>query len=262
MNLNESEGSVRESIMDYLSDKKPQTPGMYLSKSLIVCQLHESERLLDGKDVAVVGNSGKLLDGNYGDIIDSHDVVIRFNWAPSEGYEKYVGSKTTIRLSNTHFLKAVVDEDFDDVMKNNYSEWNKDFYFTRKNETIVLKRMSPFVNSVETDAKIMKAVEEQGDNTVDVFDNRFMMYCGAVLPMSASMGFLGVAMCLANRGDGRGAKSVNCFGFNFYEEEEKDRHYYGTMTQSKAAQSASHDFAYEKIVFDTLRQEGLIRIYD
>ena len=40
---------------------------------------------------AVVGNSPIILEKEFGNDIDSHDVVIRFNIAETEGYEKHVG---------------------------------------------------------------------------------------------------------------------------------------------------------------------------
>ena len=56
---------------------------------------------LSGK-VAVVASSAKLKEWNCGGEIDSYEEVIRFNRAPLEGYEKWVGSKTTLRVVNNH----------------------------------------------------------------------------------------------------------------------------------------------------------------
>ncbi|XP_041707349.1 CMP-N-acetylneuraminate-beta-galactosamide-alpha-2,3-sialyltransferase 1 [Coregonus clupeaformis] len=44
---------------------------------------------------AVVGNSGNLKGSHYGALIDSSDVIIRMNKAPTSGYEQDVGSRTT-----------------------------------------------------------------------------------------------------------------------------------------------------------------------
>lgn len=57
--------------------------------------------------VAIVGSSGSLKGKELGEEIDDHDVVVRFNRAPTEGYEKDVGSKTTLRVANNHVFLGV-----------------------------------------------------------------------------------------------------------------------------------------------------------
>ena len=49
---------------------------------------------------AVVGNSGSLLESQHGAAIDENDVVFRFNAGITDGYEQFVGTKTTFRLLN------------------------------------------------------------------------------------------------------------------------------------------------------------------
>lgn len=51
-----------------------------------------------GGTCAVMFSSYILLEQEYGEFIDSHDYVLRFNFAPTKNYEKHVGSKTTHRL--------------------------------------------------------------------------------------------------------------------------------------------------------------------
>lgn len=51
---------------------------------------------------AVVGNGGLLLMYEHGDLIDSHEAVIRFNdGTTAQPFTKHAGSKTTIRLVNS-----------------------------------------------------------------------------------------------------------------------------------------------------------------
>ena len=51
-----------------------------------------------GKSVAIVGNSPRLLESDHGPLIDSHDVVIRFNDADITGLGVHTGCKTSFRL--------------------------------------------------------------------------------------------------------------------------------------------------------------------
>ncbi|XP_060173657.1 beta-1,6-galactosyltransferase GALT29A isoform X1 [Lycium barbarum] len=56
------------------------------------------------KSCAVVGNSGILLKSVYGELIDTHEAVIRLNNARTAGFEHRVGSKTTLSFVNSNIL--------------------------------------------------------------------------------------------------------------------------------------------------------------
>lgn len=53
-----------------------------------------------GDTVAVVGNSGHLNGAGHGPEIDACDHVVRFNAAPTDGYEADVGRRTSLRVIN------------------------------------------------------------------------------------------------------------------------------------------------------------------
>ncbi|KAM4693582.1 beta-galactoside alpha-2,6-sialyltransferase 1-like isoform 2-T2 [Discoglossus pictus] len=53
---------------------------------------------------AVVSSAGSIKSSSLGSEIDSHDAVIRFNAAPTAGFETDVGSKVTFRLVNSQVV--------------------------------------------------------------------------------------------------------------------------------------------------------------
>ena len=55
---------------------------------------------------AVIGNGGVLVHNEYGEAIDKHDAVFRFNDGPTQTFEKLVGSKTTFRIINNNWSRS------------------------------------------------------------------------------------------------------------------------------------------------------------
>ena len=53
-------------------------------------------------------SSGALLSVKAGAVIDAHDLVLRYNDAPTKGYEESVGRKTTWRLLNRKHVDSLV----------------------------------------------------------------------------------------------------------------------------------------------------------
>lgn len=65
---------------------------------------------------AIVGSSSNLTGSNYGALIDSHAAVMRFNNAPTEGYEEDVGHKTTHRTFFEGAVRRILPKAGDSIL--------------------------------------------------------------------------------------------------------------------------------------------------
>ena len=52
------------------------------------------------KKISVIGNAHNAIESKIGKIIDSSDIVCRFNGFNTDGFEEYIGSKTDLYVTN------------------------------------------------------------------------------------------------------------------------------------------------------------------
>jgi len=81
--------------------------------------------------VAIVGSSSKIMSLNKGELIDTYEHVIRFNRSTTKDFEKFVGSKTTIRAVNNHVF------DNKDISNQGYTNSPSNFVKKLRKENIL-----------------------------------------------------------------------------------------------------------------------------
>jgi hypothetical protein len=202
---------------------------------------------------AVVGSAGKLLNQRYGELIDSHDIIIRSNQAPSIGYESHVGSRTDIRILNCHnFSPHFLDSSKNLTTPLELLSFDNDFVLKLKNEHIVVKN-----NFSVSDGGVKSVFEIMQNNNckVHLFDdfiniNKIENLLDIV---DSSCGFLGILLAK------KLFSSVSCFGFTFHQEEDlSSRHYFEEIKQPNPS---SHTFLKEKAIVEFLDLCGFIEFY-
>ena len=202
-----------------------------------------SPNLFIETNVAIVGSSSSLKDEESGECIDSFDEVIRFNRSPTEGWEKYVGSKTTIRAANNHVFANVKHNVGGDE---NCEEWKPEgqptnFIKNLKNQKILL---------LNKDSSAWGKKQEHIDPTSTAFLGDYIcaeLYGGV---MSPSVGYAFISMVIMN-----GIKPT-LFGFGLLESANKASHYW----ENKDRIISSHGYRLERENIKKWQETGKLLI--
>jgi len=189
------------------------------------------------KSVAVVGSSGYLLERDYATFIDNHDIVIRFNFARVEGYEKFVGTKTTYRIVNHHVFLGTTS-------RKRFPLADPNFIPTLPKQTIILvRKLNGNLKHRSPNNEVMHLSDKNWNEYKELLGNK----------KDPSAGFLGVMMSISAE-----AKQIDVFGFDQSNTLElTKRHYWEDVTHH----FNGHDYNPEREVFDRLEKTNTIQIY-
>ena len=179
--------------------------------------------------VAIVGSSSSLLNQNLGELIDGFDEVVRFNRAPTDGWENNVGSKTTLRVANNHVFANVKHNVGGDE---NCEDWKpegqpQNFIKELKNQNILL---------LNKDCSAWEEKEKHIHHTSSPFLGNYLCAESFGGTRSPSVGYAFISLCIMN-----GLKPT-LFGFGLSEESEKASHYW----ENKDKIISSHGYKLER----------------
>jgi hypothetical protein len=193
-------------------DNRPNTAAYFWAPKQSLVQQHN-----EAKTAAVIFNSPNLLRHHYGKLIDQHDVVLRHNFAPTIGFEKHVGTKTTARVMARNWTFIEKDETI--VRIHNGSHFiHKDNPFLRKQPHLAAKFNASHPHFVTASHQYLRCLPSTG-------------FFGAVL-----------ALMWVDR--------VSLFGYDFRWERTRRRfrpgqrmHYFDDVENAKQVRERMRDYA-------------------
>ncbi len=198
------------------------------------------------KSCAVVGNGSVVLEHKDGAAIDAHDVIIRCNQTPLLKYEDSVGTRTDIRIMNSHFFISLKgDSAHIKHMKSVAPKFDENYLYTLQNEIIIVKygvQKSLFTEEI---SKI-----ESKNNKVLFLSPLFYNLGASMVGTHPTNGFTALMFGL------KFFKNVSHYGFGFYTEKEK--HYYQSL-QTQYESGSCHDNLRERDIFYEFEQKKMIR---
>lgn len=104
------------------------------------------------KDIVIIGNGPSAICDELGDLIDSFHNVVRINRFRIDGFEKFVGTKTTQWITYTHCQNIVKNrENFEYIFYLNPPSWKyvekfEHFkqYYSKNYDVNIFKKILPF----------------------------------------------------------------------------------------------------------------------
>jgi len=199
---------------------------------------HLDIEVQNNQSVAVVGNSGKLKNEEYGELIDSYDIVIRCNLAKTDGYEKNVGTKTDFRF--------IAGKSFWRDLTGQFSSYEDNFLTNLKDQHFIIKAeplyaaIQGIIKNFNTGSKILYIRQDFIDESERILGIN-----------DISLGLTAIIMAI------QWSKNVSLFGFSFFQEGWDEQHYFESITPYQRG----HNPLPEKLYVDKLVEQNLIKMY-
>ncbi|KAL1461099.1 hypothetical protein WDU94_013030 [Cyamophila willieti] len=199
---------------------------------------------------AIVSNAGALRYSYLGSEIDKHDLVLRFNHAPTIDYEVDVGSKTTIRILNSQVASK---PEFDFTTSSLY-----------KNVKILIWDPMPFRETIKYWLEnpehnffrsFIKYKDQHPNSTVSIVNPEDLWKLWLYLQQHTysklrlnppSSGFLGLALLLPH------CSTVNMFEFIPSHRMTSTCHYFSPLIDPTCTTGVWHPLAAEKLLMLSL----------
>lgn len=182
---------------------------------------------------AVVGNAGSLRNAKFGEEIDAHDIVLRFNNGRSKHFEKQVGTKSHLRMYNGPYVegKQGGEVTIAQLRDSSLNHWIRQY--EKHRETFP----ESYIMDPEIICRAWDLVNREGEKP--------------------SSGMVGITFAM------RLCSSVDIYGFSaesYFNETERP-HYYD-WERPKPGRENVHPFETERKLYKALQKEGLITLHE